>query len=124
VDFRLRAVLLALLTLSWPSFAAEKKKPLTKEQKEFAKRCSPVLQGKWHALSLKSIPPQSGYKRAPAVSFIIQEDGTVTDVKLIRRSGSSKVDKDVVEQTALNRYNRRPGCPQLAMTTYMNIDFQ
>ena len=111
-----------MLTLTLPSFAGVKSKLLTREQKAFAKKCAPHLLGKWHSIDLKHVS-LNGYKQAPAVSFIIQEDGSVTDVKLIKSSGSPTVDRSIVSGTALTRYNKRPGCGALEVKTFMNIDF-
>src|SRR3954468_729262 len=98
VKLRLQGALLVTLLLTPPGFAGDKKPPSTKE-KEFAKRCAPKLQGKWHSIDLNHVSLK-GYKQAPAVSFIIQVDGSVTDVQLIKSSGSPTMDKSIVIETA------------------------
>ena len=123
VDLRLKVAALAMLLLTLPGFAGSEKKAQSKQNKEFVKRCSPKLQGKWHSIDLKHFPLNDGYKQPPVVSFIIQEDGSVTDVRLVKSSGSPTVDNEIVKETGLNRYDKRLGCGPIEVKMSMNIDF-
>jgi TonB family protein len=54
--------------------------------------------------------PGESYKRSPAVKFQINEDGTVSNVKLIRSSGVKGIDKMVLRAVSGWTYKEVPGC--------------
>ena len=106
-----------------PGFPAPKKK-LTKEQQEYSRRCPLKAEGKWHSLTVSQLLPTEHYRQHPVVSYNIEEDGRVTNVKLVRSSGVPRIDKDFMEQTALNRYKPRPaGCGLIETKMDLTIDW-
>jgi TonB family protein len=51
------------------------------------------------------------YKRSPIVRFLIQEDGSVSGVRIVRSSGVADIDKKVVDAVSQWKYKPRPtGC--------------
>ena len=113
-----------MLTLALPGVAGDKKKALTKEQREYQKRCPLKLDGKWHNVTIRRLQSGEHYLHSPLVSYNIEEGGTVTNVRLVRSSGASKIDKNFVEQTALNRYKPRlPGCGVIETQMDLTIDW-
>jgi len=119
-----RVFLLLLLAFAVSGSAADKKEPLTKEQKEYSKRCPLIMAGKWHDLTIKQLRSGEHYQQHPIVSYKIGEDGSVTHVRLERSSGVPRIDKDFVEQTALNRYKpRRAGCGVIETKMSLTIDW-
>lgn len=50
------------------------------------------------------------YKHAPIVSFTIKEDGSVSNVRLIRSSGIRDLDQQVLTAIANWKYKPNPGC--------------
>jgi TonB family protein len=68
--------------------------------------------------------PNESYKRSPIVKFQINEDGTVSNTKVTRRSGVADIDKKVAEAIAGWRYAPRPGCPVIESEMSMTIDWE
>jgi len=54
--------------------------------------------------------PGETYKQSPTVKFQINEDGTVSKVKLIRSSGVKDVDKQVLKEVSSWKFKAVPGC--------------
>jgi TonB family protein len=54
--------------------------------------------------------PGESYKRAPVVKFQINEDGAVSQAKIVRSSGVSDIDAKVLEAITKWKYKPRPGC--------------
>jgi TonB family protein len=54
--------------------------------------------------------PGETYKQSPTVKFQINEDGTVSKVKLIRSSGVKDIDKQVVTTVSGWKFKAVPGC--------------
>jgi TonB family protein len=46
----------------------------------------------------------------PLVSFVVNEDGSVSSVKIIRSTGSPRVDANLVQSVAEWKYKPQPGC--------------
>jgi len=54
---------------------------------------------------------QYTYKRSPIVRFLIQEDGSVSGVRVVRSSGVADIDKKVVDAVSQWKYKpRQTGC--------------
>jgi TonB family protein len=57
------------------------------------------------------ILPNESYKRSPRVKFLIQENGTVSDVEVTRSSGVTDIDKKVADSVSRWKFRPRPiGC--------------
>jgi TonB family protein len=55
--------------------------------------------------------PGESYKRPPTVKFLIQDDGTVSDVSITHSSGVADIDKKILDEVAKWKYKPRPsGC--------------
>jgi TonB family protein len=86
-----------------------------KPTKAWLKKCQPKL-------LTKPFPSLKGpfhfargekYRHAPAVSFSIDADGTVHDVKLTQRSGVRDIDQHALQDVSNWKYTSRPGCPTM-----------
>src|SRR5262245_44523708 len=53
------------------------------------------------------------YKRSPVVKFQINEDGTVSNVTIVRSSGVKDIDRKLLEAVSAWKYKSHPGCPVL-----------
>ena len=61
----------------------------------------------------KTLPGES-YKRSPTVKFLVQDDGTVSDVSIFRSSGVADIDRQVLDAVAKWTYKPRPSrCPMI-----------
>jgi TonB family protein len=64
--------------------------------------------------------PGEAYKRSPAVKFVIEEDGSVSNVQLARTSGLADLDKKVSNAVVGWKYKPRArGCG--AIETEMDV---
>jgi TonB family protein len=48
--------------------------------------------------------------RRPKVSFVVNEDGSVSNVKVLKGTGSPKVDASLVKSIQAWKYKPQPGC--------------
>ena len=64
------------------------------------------------------------YRGAPVISYTIQEDGSVIDLKLQRSSGVKGIDKYALQTVKGWKYRAMPGCPGVDTTVTLIIDFQ
>jgi TonB family protein len=48
--------------------------------------------------------------RRPKVSFVVNEDGSVGNVKVLKGTGSPKVDAGLVKSIQVWKYKPQPGC--------------
>lgn len=70
----------------------------------------------------KTLPNES-YKRAPTVKYSIQENGTVSDATITRRSGVADMDKKILDAVARWKYKPRPtGCGVIESEMTVTID--
>jgi len=94
-----------LLSLLLPSGANTRQKTIPPE-------CTKVtrVRGSFPKGPFKTLLTES-YKNAPSVKFLIQEDGSVSDVSITRSSGVADIDKKVLESVSQWKYKARPsGC--------------
>lgn len=109
------------------SLAQDQKKPeKSKEEKELISKCKSRL--------IKNVPPPEPknwlwgkgetYRGGPVISYLIEEDGRVTNVKLKRSSGVRKIDEYEMEWVKGLKYQAMPGCPGVETTEAINIDFR
>jgi TonB family protein len=68
--------------------------------------------------------PGESYKNSPALKFQVNEDGTVSGVKLTRSSGVSDIDKHVVAAVSHWKYKPRPGCGIIDTEMSLTIDWR
>lgn len=61
--------------------------------------------------------------RYPKISFIVGEDGKVSDVKVVKGTGSSTVDAAVVKSVEAWKYKPQPGCV-INMSMGLTIDIR
>ena len=61
----------------------------------------------------KFIPKVVDFKRLnryPKVEYVVDEDGNVSDVKIVKGTGSPKVDAGLVKSIQAWKYKPEPGC--------------
>lgn len=64
------------------------------------------------------------YKGAPIVKYQINEDGTVSDVKIKRNSGVNDIDRKVVRALFRWKYEQGNGCGIIETEMSVTIDWQ
>jgi TonB family protein len=75
-------------------------------------------------LGIKATPRQyTRYDRNPRVSFVIDGNGNVADVRLLESSGSTELDHRVVGWLGNLRYSPQSGCGSWKVETSVNIEF-
>ena len=82
------------------------------QQKAVPPECTKVtrVHGSFPKGPFKPLPTES-YRNTPSVKFLIQEDGSVSDVRITRSSGVADIDKKVLESVSQWKYKARPsGC--------------
>ena len=105
---------------------AEQKADEESEKRELIARCKTRI-------VKNDLPPQRNdwhwgddekYRGAPVISYTIQEDGSVIDLKLQRSSGVKGIDKYALQTVKGWKYRAMPGCPGVDTTVTLIIDFQ
>jgi TonB family protein len=51
-----------------------------------------------------------GLNRFPKVAYVVDEDGRVSNVKILKSTGSPKVDSGLVKSIMAWKYRAQPGC--------------
>jgi TonB family protein len=59
--------------------------------------------------------------RRPRISFEVGEDGNVSDVKVVKGTGSPPVDAGLVKSVQAWKYKPQPGCA-MTMSSMVTID--
>jgi TonB family protein len=60
--------------------------------------------------------------RFPKVSYVVNEDGSVSDVKILKGTGSAKVDADLIKSIRAWKYKAQPGCTfEMSMGVVIDI---
>jgi TonB-like protein len=123
--YALAATLLVFAYANHSLGQGEKKPGKSKEEKELVARCKSRL--------IKSGPaPEPNkwewgkdetYRGGPVISYTIEEDGNVTNVRLKRSSGVRKIDAYYLASVRGRKYQAMPGCPGIETTESMTIDF-
>jgi TonB family protein len=63
--------------------------------------------------------------RRPKVSFVVNEDGSVSNVKVLKGTGSLKVDAGLVKSIQAWKYKPQPGCTvETSMAVVIDIGQQ
>jgi TonB family protein len=61
--------------------------------------------------------------RSPRISFVVGEDGKVSDVKVVKGTGSPTVDAALVKSVEAWKYKPQPGCV-ISTSMAINIDIR
>lgn len=64
------------------------------------------------------------YKGPPVVRFLVHEDGTVSDVRLVRSSGVADIDKKLLEAYSGWKYKAQPGRPIVESEVSVVVDWR
>ncbi len=64
------------------------------------------------------------YRHSPVVSYAVDPDGRISNVKLVRRSGVKDIDAFVVNWVKNLKYKPAPGCSAFETEMTITIDFQ
>jgi TonB family protein len=124
--YTLGRVFLIVITANPSSGPDEKKQEKTKEEKELIAACKTKL-------IKKDGPPEpkdwkwgkdGRYRGGPTISYTIEADGNVTNVKLKRSSGVRKIDEYELASVKRQKFKPMPGCPGVETTETIIIDFQ
>jgi hypothetical protein len=104
----------------------EKKPDKSKEEKELIARCKTKLikNGRPQGPKNRKWGKDETYQHAPVISYRIEEDGSVTNVKLKRGSGVQWIDEYALGWVKSRKYRAMPGCPGIETTENIIIDFQ
>src|SRR5260370_29691720 len=122
------ALLLTLLVFAGANHSsgqAEKKSEKNKEEKELIARCKSKLIRNGRPTKPKNWEWGKGekYRGAPEISYSVQEDGKIANVKLKRGSGVRQIDEYALEWVKGRKYQAMPGCPGIEITETVIIDF-
>ena len=121
----LGVIFLMVMTANHSSGQGEKKPEESKGKKELIARCKPRQIKKDQSPEPKNWKWEKDetYRGGPVISYTIEEDGRVTNVKLKRSSGVRKIDEYELEQVKNRKYKAMPGCPGIETTESIEIDF-
>lgn len=64
------------------------------------------------------------YRHSPVVSYQVDPDGTVSNVKLVRNTGVRDIDAFAVDWVKKRKYKAAPGCESLLVEVDITIDFR
>jgi TonB family protein len=106
------------LALSLASIAAPFAKPQSRQGKS---KCSAVP-----AQKIKYELPKDlkGLKSGPTIKYVIEVDGSVTNVSLVKSSGSKAVDESLLDAVKRSSYHPlKPGCGAIDSKATIIIDF-
>ena len=97
----------------------------SREKSDAATRCRPALASKPKPAWPKAIHSRRGevYRQDPIVSFEINEQGRVENVKTVRTSGLRDIDSWVEREIARWKYKPAPGCGVRHSETIVTVDF-
>jgi TonB family protein len=111
-------IYLLFLALSLTSIAASSAKPQSQQGKP---KCSAVL-----ARKIKYELPKDlkGFKTGPTIKYVIEVDGSVSNVSLVKSSGSKAVDETLLDAVKKSSYQPlKPGCGPIDSKATITIDF-
>jgi len=111
------AALVLLLLYSWEAET---------QQKSVPPECAKVsrVRGSFPTGPFRRLPGEA-YKRSPEVRFLIQEDGSVSEITITRSSGVADIDKKVLASVSQWKYKARgAGCGAIEnqMTVIIHSD--
>lgn len=78
---------------------------------------------KFHQLQfLPKVVDFTRLNRFPKVAYVVNEDGSVSNVKILKGTGSSKVDAGLVKSIQAWKYKPQPGCTfEMSMGVIIDI---
>jgi TonB family protein len=79
---------------------------------------SPTINGPFQ------LAPTESYSGPPVIKFLVQEDGTVSDVRLIRSSGVADIDKKLLKAYSGWKYRAQAGRPVVESEVSVIIDWR
>jgi len=95
------------------------------EQREFPKRCNPVIVEKpkpdRRNIGVHRGEKPTGY--SPLVTFQIADSGGVTNIHLKRSSGFKDIDEVALSLAKSTKYSNRRGCPVIDVEETVMVDF-
>jgi TonB family protein len=96
-----------------------------KPTKAWIKKCQPELLSKPFRSLRGPFHFATGekYRRIPVISFSIEPDGAVHDVKVTQGSGVKDIDQHALKDISSWKYTSRPGCPTLESQVGITIDW-
>ena len=95
------------------------------QKKNLRPECTKLirLRGSYPKGPFKTLPAES-YKRSPTIKYEIQEDGTVTNAVITRKSGVADIDQKFVDAITRWKYKPRPdGCGVIETEMTVTIDW-
>jgi TonB family protein len=95
------------------------------QKKSVPPECTKMIRvhGSYPNGPFKTLPNES-YKRSPTVKYLIQEDGTVSNISLTHGSGVADIDKKILDAIAHWKYKPRPvGCGVIETEMSVTIDW-
>ena len=104
------AMLCVFASLSAPVGAQA---PAQKKTKAASQPCQLVSENPPDFDWFKFIPKHLDFtklNRFPTVSYVVNEDGAVTNVKIMKSTGSAKVDTGLIKSVQSWKYKPQPGC--------------
>ena len=104
----------------------QKKKEQNRKERELMAGCKSELKKNEVPLEPKNWKLEKGekYGGGPVISYTIEEDGTVTSVKLKRSSGVQRIDEYYLARVKDRKFEVIPGCPVVEATLDVLIHFQ
>jgi TonB family protein len=68
--------------------------------------------------------PNESFKRSPTVKFSINEDGTVSNAKIVHSSGVRDIDRKLLDAVSNWKYKPNPGCGVVQTEMVVTIDWR
>jgi TonB family protein len=113
--------LIFLFTLALAPMICSQDKPKTTLPPE----CTKTIWARTTLPKSLKIPHSRAYKGPPTLKFQIQEDGSITNVSIMRSSGVPDFDQQILQAFANWKYKPRPaGCGIIENTMALTIDLQ
>jgi len=72
--------------------------------------------------SVNRLPGES-FRHSPVIAFEIKEDGSISNLRLVRSSGIKDLDKKTMAAVAVWKYKPRPGCGLIESEMTVTVEF-
>lgn len=117
-----KLTILALLLVGPPLVAQA---PDNKEQKGPSRVCRLAPANPPNSNPYPFLPKTMDFTRInrfPEIAYVVNEDGSVSDVKILKGTGSLKVDAALVKSIQTWKYKPQPGCTfEMSMGVIIDI---